>query len=86
MLSHLFQVGLQISQLRLQLLTVHRQYIQKLAKLHAGVSRAVVQVNDFLGLSQGEAQALGAQRQPQSGSISGAIDTISPPRARALWL
>ena len=42
---------------------VRGQHLQELAQLRPGVTRAVVHVDDFLGLGQGQAEALGAQRE-----------------------
>ena len=57
----LVQIGLQVQHLRFQLFAMLRQHRQELLELGRGVARAVVGVDDFLGLDQGQPQPLGTK-------------------------
>ncbi len=50
--TYFVQIGLQINQLRFKLAAVLGEDGQELAQLRRGVARAVVGVDDFLGLNQ----------------------------------
>ena len=52
MLTHLFESGLKIAQLRLKLLAMEHKHIEKFAQLYAGIAGAVVEINDLFGLGQ----------------------------------
>ena len=55
------------------------QHGQEFLKLNPGVSRAVVQVDDFLGFRQGQAQAFGSQGQLETRWVACGVTARSPP-------
>ena len=77
------QIGLQIDQLVFELLAVIGQDGEEFFQLWGGVAWAVVGVDDFLGLGQRQAQALGAQRQLEPGAVARAVDAVAPASALA---
>ena len=79
----LFQISLQVGHLAFELLAMTCQHGQKFFQLRHGVARTVVRVNDVLGLSQRQAQALGAQSQLEPGAVAGAVDAVAPAGAGA---
>ena len=80
MRSYFIKIGLQVEQLGFQLFAVIAQHCQELFQLGRSVARTVVRVDDFLGLDELKAQTLGAQRQHETGSVSGAVHTVAPRR------
>ena len=81
-----FEVGLQVGHLILNLALVPIENHQELAQLRHGVARALVGVDDFLGLGQTQSQALGPQGELEAGAMTGAVDGVAPARTFALGL
>ena len=77
----LIEVGLQVHHLGFKLFLMIGNNRQKSLQLRPGVARAVVHVDDVLGLGQAQAQTFGAQREFQAGAIAPAINPAAPPGA-----
>ena len=86
MLLHLIEVRLQVRHLPLQLAAVLCQHVEELLQLHVGIARAVVEINDLLGLRERQAKAFGAQGQLQTGTVARAVGAVAPTRPGALGL
>ena len=84
--ANLVQIGLQINQLRFEFFPVFGQHRQELFQLRRGVARAVVGVDDFLGLDQRQPEPLGAQGELEPRAVTRCVNAIAPARPFALGL
>lgn len=82
----LIQVGLKIGHLRFELLAMLGQDGQEFLELHAGIPRAVVQIDDLTRFGEREPETLGTQRQLEARAVACAVDPVASRRACTLRL